>query len=45
MSQIARAGLALACVAGLLTAAWWISRRLEAGLHDERPAFDDRRGG
>jgi hypothetical protein len=45
MSQIARAGLAPACVAGLLTAAWWISCRLEAGLRDERPASDDRRGG
>jgi hypothetical protein len=46
VSPVARAGLALACVVGLLTTEWWISRSLEAGLQrEEGPASDQRPGG
>lgn len=38
MMALVRIGLAVACVAALLTATWWISGRLEARAADPGPA-------
>jgi hypothetical protein len=45
MRRLARVGLAVAFIAGLLTTEWWLSRQLEAAVClDGGHVFDWRRG-
>jgi hypothetical protein len=45
VKQLARLGLAVVCVACLLTIEWWMSRRLEADAGIDSPRISEVRNG